>query len=102
MPTAFSRSLRALEADSFRRSLWGLLLILVLLAAGCGWFFMARVAVYETTARARLEVERAAHPVAAAVAGRVVTNRMSLGQKVEIGDVLVELESQSERLQLEE
>src|SRR5262245_15956398 len=76
--------------------------MLGLLAAGAAWFFFAKVAVYETTAQARLEVERAAHPVAAPVAGRVVATPLRLGQKVQAGEVLVELESQSEQLQLEE
>jgi membrane fusion protein (multidrug efflux system) len=102
MPTAFSRSLRSLEADGYRRSLWALLLVVVLLAAGAGWFFFATVAVYETTEQARLEVERAAHPVAAPVAGRVMATHLVLGANVQAGESLVELESEGERLQLGE
>jgi len=102
MPTAFSRSLRSLDADGFRSSLWALLLVTVLLIAGCCWFFFARIAVYESTEQARLEVERAAHPVAAPVAGRVMATHLILGQKVQAGDLMVELESESERLQLTE
>ncbi|MCX6926357.1 MAG: biotin/lipoyl-binding protein, partial [Verrucomicrobia bacterium] len=91
-----------METDGYRRSWWALVLVGVLLVAGGGWFFLARVAVYETTDQARLEAQRTAHPVAAPVAGRVVTNRLTLGQKVQPGDLLVELESESQRLQLEE
>jgi membrane fusion protein (multidrug efflux system) len=91
-----------LEADGFRRSFWALLLVLALLAAGTGWFFFARVAVYETTAQARLEVERAAHPVASPVAGQIVATHLRLGQKVQAGDLLLELESQNEQFQLQE
>src|SRR5437879_12131773 len=101
MPTAFSRSLRALEADSFRPSLWALALVTALLSAGCGWFFFARVAVYETSDRARLEVERAAYPVGAPASGRVVATCMALGPNVPAGDVLVEVEGGKERWELE-
>ncbi len=102
MPTTFSRSLRSLEADGFRRSFWALLIALLLLGAGAGWFFFAKVAVYETTERARLEVERAAHPIAAPVAGPIAATHLALGRKVREGDLLLELESESERLKLEE
>ncbi len=102
MPTTFSRSLRSVEADSFRRSLWGLLLVAIFLVAGCIWFSCAKVAVHETTDHARLEVERAAHPVAAPVAGRILASHLKLGGHVQAGEVLVELESEQERLQLEE
>lgn len=43
MPTTFSRSMRSLEADGFRRSRWGILLVMALLSAGAGWFFFARI-----------------------------------------------------------
>ena len=102
MPTTFSRSMRSLEADGFRRAAWGLMLAGVLLAVGLSWFLFARITLYETTARARLEVERAAHPVATPHAGRVVRSHLSLGRAVQAGELLVELESEAERLQLEE
>jgi multidrug resistance efflux pump len=102
MPSAFSRSLRSLEADGFRRSIWAMALVVGLLAAGAAWFFFARVGVYEISDQARLEVERAAHPLASPLGGRVVATHLSLGQKVQAGDVVVELESESARLQLDE
>jgi multidrug resistance efflux pump len=102
MPSTFSRTLRSLEADGYRRSLWVLSFIFVLFGAGAFWFFAARIDVYETTEKARLEVERAAHPVSAPVAGRVAATHLTLGQKVAAGDLLVELESEAQRLQLEE
>src|SRR5207248_2638365 len=51
---------------------------------------------------ARLEVNRAAHPVAVPVAGRIVVTRLVLGQEVQAGEVLVELETNEQRLQIEE
>ncbi|MFQ5904353.1 MAG: HlyD family secretion protein, partial [Candidatus Binatia bacterium] len=85
MATPFSRSTRSLAADGFRRSTWGLLLAAVLLGAWAVWFCLARVAVYEVTDTARLEADRAAHPVEAPVAGRVVATRLALGQEVRVG-----------------
>jgi multidrug resistance efflux pump len=92
----------SLTADGFRRSLVGMLLAAVLLSAWAAWFFLARVTLYEVSAAARLEVSEAAHPVEAPVAGRVRATHLVLGQEVQGGDVLVELEVDTQRLQLEE
>jgi len=102
MPTTFSRSMRSLTADGFRRSILGLLLVAVLLGGGLAWFFLARVALYETTDTARLEVAQAIHPVEAVSSGRVVAIQMLLGHEVQVGDVLVELDAEFERIQLAE
>jgi multidrug resistance efflux pump len=63
---------------------------------------VARLAVYEVTETARLEVERAVHVVQAPVAGRVLATHAQLGQAVERGTVLVELDSATEQLRAEE
>src|SRR2546428_9830519 len=102
MSATFSHSLRSLNADGFRRSLAGMLLAVVLLGSWVGWFLFVRVTLYEVTDTARLEVGREAHPIQASVAGRVVATRMILGREVQAGDVLVELDIETERLHLEE
>src|ERR1700687_1857201 len=102
MATAFSRSVRSLEADGFRRSIFGLLLVFLLMGAWVAWFFLARVARYEVTDQARLEVDQAAHPMQATVSGRVVSSHLALGAEVHAGDVLVELDSNPQRFQLME
>src|SRR5262249_57733886 len=56
MSTVFSRSARALEADGFRRTTWGVCLVAALLGAWGAWSCWARIAVYAVTDRARLEV----------------------------------------------
>jgi len=94
--------MRSLNADSFRRSILGLLLVAVLLAAGVAWFFLARVMLCEVTDTARLEVVRAVHPVEAAITGRVAATHAVLGQEVQVGDVLVELDTRAEQLRLAE
>src|SRR5687768_8661582 len=102
MAIPFSRSLRSLEADGFGRWTLSVLLVGLLLAGWSAWFLFGSVGVYEVTPHARLEVDRAVHPVEAPIGGRVVAVQMTLGQEVHAGDVLVELESDSELLRLEE
>jgi membrane fusion protein (multidrug efflux system) len=94
--------MQSLAADGFRYSLSGMLLAVALLSAWTAWFFIARVTLYEVSAGARLEVNEAAHPVEAQVAGRVKATHLVLGQEVQGGDVLVELDVDAQRLQLEE
>ena len=102
MSTPFSRSLRSLTADRGRRSLGGILLATALLSAWAVWFYLARVTLYEVTTLARLEVDRAVYPIATPVAGQIVGTHLSLGHEVQAGEMLVELESNEQRLQLEE
>jgi membrane fusion protein (multidrug efflux system) len=102
LASAFSRSERFLEADNSRRSHFGLLLGTILLALWAVWFFFARVSVYEVSDKAELEVDQAVHPIAAAVSGRIVASSLLLGKHVQAGDVLVELEAESQQFQLGE
>ncbi len=102
MGTTFSRSLRALDADGFSRSLWGVLSVAVLLGAWIAWFSSARVSRYEFSDQARLEVAQAPDAIQAAVAGRVVASHLVLGRPVQAGDILVELDSNPQRLQLQQ
>ena len=94
--------MQSLAADGFRYSLWGMLLAAALLSAWTAWFFIARITLYEVSAGARVEVSAAAHPVEAQVAGRVRATHLVLGQEVQGGDVLVELDMDAQRLQIEE
>ncbi len=71
-----------------------------LFAAWGLWFVRARVPVYAASEQARVEVQRATHPVAAQVTGRVVALHLDLDATVSAGDVLVELDAVAERLQL--
>ncbi len=99
---SFFRSARALSSDAAYPSLAGILTGLLGLSAWMAWAVYARVGRYEVTDSARLEIDRAASPVQARIAGRAGRVHLSLGQQVHAGDVLVELESDSERLALAE
>ena len=102
MPTPFSRTLRALEADSFRGSLVALVFVVALLGGWLAWFFLAKIARYEVTDTARLEVDQESHPVQSPVLARVVSSNLALGKEVQAGDVLVELDTNAEQLQVAE
>src|SRR5712664_4262899 len=102
MPVAFSRSMRSLAADRYNRTLLGLLSAVLLLGGWGAWFLLSRIAVYEVTQNARLEVDRAPHAIATPVAGRIAVMRLVVGQEVQAGEVLVELDAEAQRLQQEE
>jgi multidrug resistance efflux pump len=102
MAVAFSRTLRALDADSSRPTLWVLFVGSAVLIGWTIWFLFARLPLFEVTDSARLEVEREAHVVASPLAGRVVSAQLELGREVRVGDLLVQLDSRLERLQLQE
>lgn len=98
--TAFYRSRRSMGNDGFRLSLLWMLLVALLLAAWLAWFFLARVARYEVSDEARLEVDQAIYRLQAPVSGRVVTSHLVLGQEIRSGDVVIELDSAPQRLEL--
>jgi membrane fusion protein (multidrug efflux system) len=75
---------------------------MLVLAAWVAWLFLARVALYEVTDAARLEVDSAVHPVDSPVSGRVVATHLAMGADVQAGEVLVEFDSETERLQVNE
>ncbi len=100
MAMPFSRTLRALEAESAHGPLWALLLVSIFLAAWAAWLLIVEVSVYETSKVARLETGRSGHVVQAPVSGQVAASHLGLDRVVGIGEILVELNSSSERLAL--
>jgi multidrug resistance efflux pump len=102
MPAQFSRTTRSLASDTSKLAIITWSFAALLLTAWLGWFFFGKVTVYELSKRARLEVQQSAHPVAALVPSRIVSTTLVLGQKVQSGDVLVELDATTEKLRLRE
>jgi membrane fusion protein (multidrug efflux system) len=94
----FAHTRRMLAADSSRRTVVVLGVLLVLLALWTTWFIGSRVGVYAATTTARVEADREKHPVDAPVAGRVVAVRFAVGQIVRAGDVLMSLDATPEQL----
>ncbi len=56
---AFARTMRALDADDFRASKFGLLAAAIVLAGWSWWMFAARVPQYESTTNVRIEASHA-------------------------------------------
>src|SRR5437867_2470972 len=102
MSGAFPRTLGSFASDGYRRSAVWTAVALLVLGAWAAWFFAAPITVYEVSSAARLEVDRALHPLSAPADGVVISSSLSLDRPVRAGDVLVALESRSERLQLED
>jgi multidrug resistance efflux pump len=93
----FSRFARAQDASS--RTVLSAVLGSVLLLAWALWFFFARVSLYETSRQARIEVAAAPHDVDTPVAGRLLHSNLVLDGRVSEGDVLIEMDSESWRLE---
>src|SRR4051794_41031132 len=102
MPSSFARTFRSLEAESEGRSRLMLLGGALILGAWSAWFFGSKLSVYVTSETARLEVVRATHPIDAPVGGRVVRLNLQLEQEIREGDILVELDPETQRLDLAE
>jgi membrane fusion protein (multidrug efflux system) len=102
MSTSFPRTVEALRIDRFRGSLLVLVLVAALLACWLAWFFLAAITRYEVTPTARLEIDQEAYLVQSPVTARVQTTNLVLGRQVKAGDILVELDSNPERLQVQE
>lgn len=102
MPGAFARTTRALEGDDARSAWRGWAIAGITLTLWTCWFFMADITLYEASPQARLEVAHAAHPLAASVSGTVERSHLRLGDTVQAGDVLVELDASRERSRLAE
>ena len=102
MPAPFPQTLRALHRDRLhRQARAGLALLGVgLLAAWCGWFFLAEVGVQATSTEGRLESTGQPRQLTAAVSGVVVSVAVQLGAAVRAGDVLVQLDDTEAALAL--
>jgi membrane fusion protein (multidrug efflux system) len=96
----FERTLRALERQ--RPSGAWLIPALVLLACWGVWMLRAELAVYATTRKGRVEVERVPSHIAAEAGGRISRLHLQLDQTVDAGDELVVLDSSVQDAQLEQ
>ncbi|HLK64369.1 MAG TPA: HlyD family efflux transporter periplasmic adaptor subunit [Bryobacteraceae bacterium] len=102
MPTAFSRTLRSLDADGPRRVLAGVAAAGCLTLAWALWCGLAPITLYEVSSTARLEVDQAVTPIQSPLAGRVVSTQLAIGRQVAAGDILLELDTEAERLEIAE
>lgn len=98
---SFNQTLRALAADRPRASIAAVAVAVAVFGAWAYWFARVPVTLHAVTEDARLEVEQRSYAVDAPVAGRVVRADLVLGAPVKAGDVVVELDSELERKQLD-
>ena len=98
--TAFARTFSRLLSDrgGLTRSL--LAVGLLVLSGWCLWAAWARVTLYEVSSEARVELDAAAYPIQSPLLGRVVAAHLRVGQAVQRGDVLVEIDAAPEQLQM--
>jgi len=102
MAAAFTQTLRSLASDRPRASIAAIGLAAAVVIGWGVWMTTARVTVYAVTERARVEVEVRSYAVDAPIAGRIARVDATLGRDVREGDVLVELDAELLRRQLDE
>jgi len=102
MQAPFPQTLTRLLADHGRVSLNLTCAAAVLMTLWLGWALRAEVTLYEVSPSARVEVDSSAYAVQAPLLGRVVRSDLHVGRAVQLGDVLVELDTASEELRLRE
>jgi multidrug resistance efflux pump len=100
--TDFARSFRQLQADERCRTPWILGAGLVAICAWFGWATCARLSLVEASADARVELDGATFPIEAPFLGRVVMSNLHVGRPVQRDEVLIELDSMPQQLDLKE
>lgn len=100
--TAFSKTLRALDSNRAGAMLWWLAAATLLMGAILIWIVSARVQLDEIADEARIEIDGPAYVVQAPVTGRVSRVNQSLGKDVSAGDILIEIDSSREQLEVKE
>ena len=100
MADSFHRSMRLLQADRGLAGRIGLVAALLITAAWALWLGLGRVGIYAVSTVARVEVAEASHPVESPVEGRIASMNLELDQLVSQGEVLVELDCETEQLQI--
>ncbi|BDC47769.1 hypothetical protein F183_A00850 [Bryobacterales bacterium F-183] len=98
--TAFSKTFRALDRPRLGGVFLRLFTALAALAALGYWIVRVPVTLYETSSSARLEIDTS--PIQSQMTGRIVASHLVMGMDVQKGDVLVELDSLPEELQVRE
>jgi hemolysin D len=81
-----------------------LLIVLVMLGLGglVVWAVGARIPVMKVSSQGRIEPHNAVHRLEPPGAGRVVRSMLNLDEEIHEGDLLIEFDTRSERLELEQ
>jgi membrane fusion protein (multidrug efflux system) len=100
MPNSFHRVNQSLRLDKGLLSGLTLTIALALLTAWVIWAFKASIVRYEVSDSARLEVMGAPYVIQSDMTGKLLSSGLFLGRKVQAGDILVDLDSRDEQLNL--
>lgn len=102
MATAFASTTRSLAAEKTGTSMIAIAVATVALLLWLGWFLLAHVTRFEVSQDARLEVSAEPRELSTAEAGRLVGVRLAIGQEVQAGEVVAELDATEQRARLRE
>jgi membrane fusion protein (multidrug efflux system) len=97
--TAFERSFLRLAQDRAIGASVAAGIGVAILLAWAVWAWSARVWLLATSTEAHVELDATPYAIASPFVGRVVSSHLRLGSRVNGGDVLVEIDASSERLQ---
>lgn len=102
MAYPFERTLRSL--NGYESGTRVLLVALVTLGLGglVAWAVGAEVPVMKVSSQGRIEPHNAVYRLEPPAAGRVVRSRLDLDEDIKEGDLLIEFDTRSERLELEQ
>ncbi len=102
MAYPFERTLRSL--NGYESGTRVLLVVLVTLGLGglAAWAVFARVPVMKVSSQGRVEPHNAVYRLEPPAAGRVVRSMLNLDEEVKQGDLLIEFDTRSEQLELEQ
>ncbi|TMQ12419.1 MAG: HlyD family efflux transporter periplasmic adaptor subunit [Deltaproteobacteria bacterium] len=102
MAYPFERTLRSL--NGYESGTRVLLVVMVTIAVGglAVWAAAAEVPVMKVSSQGRVEPHNAVYRLEPPAAGRVVRSMLNLDQDVKEGDLLIEFDTRSERLELEQ
>jgi len=98
----FARSFHRLQAERINSTVWTLIAAIAVLAGWVCWAMFVRVSLYEVSSEARVELDGATYPIESPFLGRIVTSNLRVGQAVQRGDLLIEIDAMPQQLQLHE
>lgn len=100
--SSFPRTLARLGSQRNRWTMACAGLAILVLALWCWWAVSWEVTLHETSSSARVEVDSSSYALQASLPGRVIRNTLRVGAHVRRGDLLVELDSAPQALELRE
>ncbi|WP_414640969.1 HlyD family secretion protein [Archangium sp.] len=102
MSSSFPRLLQALELDGAGGTTLKLLFIMCAMGGWSAWFFLAEVTLYAVTDRAWVEAYPSVSPLVAPVSGQLSKLHVVLGEQVEVGQIVAEVDAKREGFALQE